>query len=109
METIHKLKIFKMPKRQNEQMNMGNVLKEFIKENRLQKGINKVDAQEAWRKLMDNGVNNYTKNIELRGETLYVSLTSSVLREELSYEKSNIIKMLNEELGKELIKKLILQ
>jgi len=98
-----------MPKRQNEHMNLGDALREFIKENRLQKGMDKVDAREAWANLMGNGVNNYTQNVELKGDTLFVSLTSSVLREELSYGKSKIIKMLNEELGKELIKKLVLR
>ena len=98
-----------MAKRQNEHLNLGDALKEFIKENRLQKGMDKVDAREAWTKLMGNGVNNYTQQVELKGETLYVSLTSSVLREELSYGKSKIIKMINEELGKELVKKLVLR
>ena len=98
-----------MPKRQNEHLNLGDALNEFIKENRLQKGIDKVDARDAWSKLMGNGVNNYTSNVELKGETLFISLTSSVLREELSYGKAKIIKMLNEELGKELIKKLVLR
>ncbi|MEM8928749.1 MAG: DUF721 domain-containing protein [Bacteroidota bacterium] len=98
-----------MPKRQNEHMNLGDALREFIKENQLQKGMDKVDAREAWTRLMGNGVNNYTQNVELKGEALFVSLTSSILREELSYGKSKIIKMLNEELGKELIKKLVLR
>lgn len=98
-----------MPKRHNEHLNLGDALKEFIKENELQKGIDKVNARDAWAKLMGNGVNNYTQNVELKGETLYVSLTSSVLREELSYGKSKIITMINEELGKEMVKKLILR
>ena len=98
-----------MPKRQNEHMNLGDALQEFIKENRLQKGMDKVNAREAWVKLMGNGVNNYTQNVELKGKTLFVALSSSVLREELSYGKSKIIKMLNEELGKDLIKKLVLR
>ena len=49
-----------MPKRQNSHLNLGDALKEFIKENRLQKGIDKVDVRDAWEKLMGNGVNNYT-------------------------------------------------
>ena len=98
-----------MPKRQNEHLKLGEALREFIKENKLQKGMDKVDAREAWSRLMGNGVNNYTQSVELKGDTLYVSLTSSVLREELSYGKGKIIDMLNEELGKELIKKLILR
>lgn len=98
-----------MAKRKNEHLNMGEALKEFIKENRLQKGMDKVDAREAWIKLMGNGVNNYTTAIELKNGTLFVSLSSSVLREELSMGKSKIIAMLNEELGKDLVKKLVLR
>ncbi|MCL6265374.1 DUF721 domain-containing protein [Flagellimonas myxillae] len=98
-----------MAKRQNSHLNLRDALGEFIKENKLQKGMDKVDAREAWVKLMGNGVNNYTTAVELRNETLYVSLSSSVLREELSLGKSKIITMLNEELGKELIKMLVLR
>ena len=98
-----------MAKRQNAHMNLGDALNEFIKENKLQKGIDKVDAREAWAKLMGNGVNNYTTQVELRNETLFVSLSSSVLRQELSMGKSKIITMLNEELGKDLVKKLVLR
>ncbi|WP_343485837.1 DUF721 domain-containing protein [Allomuricauda sp. d1] len=98
-----------MAKRQNEHLNLGDALKEFIKENRLQKGMDKVDARAAWIKLMGNGVNNYTTSVELKNDILFVSLSSSVLRQELSLGKSKIITMLNEELGKDLIKKLVLR
>ncbi len=98
-----------MAKRENTNLSLGDALQEFIKKNKLEKGINKVNAREAWKKLMGNGVNNYTTAIELRNETLFISLSSSVLREELSYGKSKIITMLNEELGKELVKKLVLR
>lgn len=98
-----------MAKRKNENLPLGEALQEFIKENRLQKGMDKVNAREAWAKLMGNGVNNYTTSIELRNETLFISLSSSVLREELSHGKSKIVNLLNEELGKELIKKLVLR
>jgi hypothetical protein len=54
-------------------------------------------------------VNNYTKAIELKNDTLYVQLSSSVLREELSYGNEKIVNMLNESLGKEIVKKLVLR
>lgn len=98
-----------MAKRYNEHLNIGDALKAFIKENKLQHGIDKVDVREAWANLMGNGVNNYTTEVSLKKETLYVSLSSSVLRQELSMGKSKIIKMLNDELGKELVKKLVLR
>ncbi|WP_222984615.1 DUF721 domain-containing protein [Flagellimonas meishanensis] len=98
-----------MAKRHNSHLPLGAALNEFIKENRLQSGMDKVDAKDAWVKLMGNGVNNYTSSVELKNETLYVSLTSSVLREELSMGKTKIIAMINEELGRELVKKLVLR
>ena len=71
--------------------------------------MDKINARQAWISLMGNGVNKYTTGVELKGDTLYVTLSSSVLREELSLGKSKIITMLNEELGKDLIRNLILR
>ncbi len=98
-----------MAKRKNEHFNMGEALNEFIRENKLEKGMDQINAQEAWAAIMGNGVNNYTTAVDLKNDTLYVSLSSSVLREELSHGKSRIMVLLNEELGKELIKKLVLR
>ena len=98
-----------MAKRNNSILNIQDALKDFVKSNKLEKGLDKVNVRDAWAKLMGNGVNNYTTAVELKNETLYVQLSSSALREELSYGKDKIINMLNEELGKALIKKIILR
>ncbi|RZV60344.1 MAG: DUF721 domain-containing protein [Flavobacteriaceae bacterium] len=98
-----------MTKRHNDISNLNDALKDFVKSNKLQKGLDKVNVEDAWKRLMGNGVNNYTTAVKLDRETLYVQLSSSVLREELSYGKSKIIDMLNEEIGREVIKKLILR
>ena len=98
-----------MAKRQNSYLPLSDALKEFVKENKLQKGMDRVNAKEAWENLMGNGVNSYTTSVELKNNTLYVSLSSSVLREELSLGKTKILAMLNEELGQELIKKIVLR
>jgi hypothetical protein len=58
---------------------------------------------------MGPAIEKYTTAIKLQNETLFVQLSSSVLREELSYGKEKIINMLNRELGKDLIKKLVLR
>ncbi|MFD2541177.1 DUF721 domain-containing protein [Lacinutrix gracilariae] len=98
-----------MAKRNNENLSISDALKEFVETNKLERGLDKVNVEDAWAKLMGNGVNNYTTAVQLDRETLYIQLSSSVLREELSYGKEKIIKMLNESLGKEVIKKLILR
>lgn len=96
-------------KRNNDYSSLADVLKDIIQENKLQPGIDKIDVREAWKNLMGNGVNNYTGEIMLKGTTLYVQLTSAVLREELSYGKAKIVKMINEELGREVVKDVVLR
>ena len=98
-----------MAKRLSNQSTVGDVLKQIIQVNKLQPGMDQIDVKEAWKSLMGNGVNSYTKNVVLRGNTLYVELTSSVLREELSHGKSKIIAMINEELQREVIKDVVLR
>ncbi len=98
-----------MAKRNNDHISISDALKEFVETNKLETGLNKVNVVDAWAKLMGNGVNNYTTAVQLERNTLYVQLSSSVLREELGYGKEKIISMLNEELGKDIIKKLILR
>jgi Dna[CI] antecedent, DciA len=98
-----------MAKRLSNQSTVGDVLKQIIQVNKLQPGMDQIDVKEAWQNLMGNGVNSYTKNVALRGNTLYVELSSSVLREELSHGKSKIIAMINEELQREVIKDVVLR
>lgn len=98
-----------MAKRLNNGSSVGDVLKQIIEVNKLQAGMDQIDVREAWCNLMGNGVRSYTKNVILKGSTLYVELTSAVLREELSYGKSKIIKMINEELRRDVVKDVVLR
>ena len=97
-----------MPKRENDSLALKQLMKSFIKENNLSKGMQKIKIEEAWHKLMGKGVRSYTHSIELQKKTLVIRLTSSVLREELGYGKEKIIKMINEEVGDKVISKLLL-
>ncbi|MDR7210647.1 DUF721 domain-containing protein [Flavobacterium piscis] len=98
-----------MAKRLNNQSTIGAVLQQIIQVNKLQPGMDQIDVKEAWRQLMGNGVNTYTKNVVLKGSTLYVELGSAVLREELSHGRTKIVKMINEELGREVVKDVVLR
>lgn len=97
-----------MAKRLNNQT-IGAVLQQIIQVNKLGAGMDQIDVKEAWRHLMGNGVNTYTKNVVLKGSTLYVELSSAVLREELSHGKTKIVKMINEDLGREVVKDVVLR
>tara|TARA_B100000809_G_scaffold92596_1_gene91243 strand:- start:1055 stop:1339 length:285 start_codon:yes stop_codon:yes gene_type:complete len=90
-------------------LKIDSLIKFFIKENNLGNGLETVEVKDLWYKLMKNGVANYTTDINLKNGTLYIKLKSSVLREELSYGKEKIVKLLNEKLKKDIIKKIVLR
>ncbi len=97
-----------MAKRENESMKIEDLMKVMIKQNNLTKGMRQMDVREAWEKLMGNGVMSYTESVQLQNKTLVVKLKSSVLREELSYGKEKIVAMINQEMGEELVNKILL-
>ena len=70
--------------------------------------MQKIKVEETWFKMMGPGVATHTTSVKLNNKALIIQLKSSVLREELSYGKEKIIKMMNEELGKEVLSKLML-
>nr|WP_285897024.1 DUF721 domain-containing protein [Antarcticibacterium sp. W02-3] len=96
-------------KRNNENITIGDALKDFVSKNKLQTGLDKINVRDVWNQQMGPAIEKYTTAIKLEGSTLFVQLSSSVLREELGYGKEKIIRNLNEALGKDLISKLVLR
>ena len=97
-----------MSKRENDSFSIEDLMNSFIKENNLSKGMQKIKVKETWNKMMGPGVATHTTSVKLQNKTLVIQLNSSVLREELSYGKDKIIRMMNEEVGDEVINKLML-
>ena len=97
-----------MAKRNTEPSSMSDALKDFVSTNNLQKGMDKVDVAQAWFDL-NPAFKTYTQSVRLDRDTLIVSLSSSVFREELSYGKEKIIARLNDAIGREVIKKIVLR
>jgi hypothetical protein len=85
-------------KRNNENLKLSDALADFVSTNKLQTGLDKVNARDVWNQQMGPAIEKYTTSLKLEGSTLYVQLSSSVLREELSYGKEKIIRLLNEAL-----------
>ena len=96
-------------KRNHEPIKIQDLVNQFIEQNDLTSGLDAVNVQDLWGELMGPGVMSYTQSVALRGSTLSVVLTSSVLRSELSMGKQKIIAMMNEGLGKNLIEHIYLR
>ena len=85
-----------------------NLLDIFLKKNNLEKGLLDLEVKRAWHELMENGVSNYTTDVSLKNKTLYIKLSSPALKEELSYGKEKLIKLINERFKKKIVQKIVL-
>lgn len=98
---------FNPNKRAHEEVALSDVLQNIIKGYRLDKKIDALDIVDSWKRVLGPGVSNYTIDVLFKKDTLFVKLSSAVLREELSYGKPKIISLLNEDIGKEIVKDII--
>ena len=63
----------------------------------------------AWREMLGESITQYTKNVYFSRDTLYVQLTSAVLRAELLINKEELIKKLNDYAGVTVVKDIVLR
>ena len=70
-------------------------------------GLKRVFLNKIWLTVMGKNVSKYTRNIYIKNNTLYLKITSSTLKEELSYGKEKIIQNFNKEVGNQEINKIV--
>ena len=88
---------------EDDKYKLTGVISDFITKYKLQEGLNTIEVRNAWKDVMGPAIDKYTVNVDIRKETLYVRLTSAVLRTELSYGKQKIVANLNVYLKRDLI------
>ncbi len=97
-----------MIKKSNE-YTLKQAIEEMMNTYRLQGKIDEVKLLNGWEKVMGSVIAKYTRKIHIEGRVLYVELNSAALREELSYGKSKMVKLLNEEAGGNVIDDIVLR
>ena len=94
--------------KRGELKNISKVIEEVFSQKQIRIGIDNIKVQDAWKKTMGKNIQKYTFKVIYKKGILHVKLKSSVLKEELTYEKVKVIKLINTELGKEYIKALVI-
>lgn len=86
---------------------LKNVIKEYIEALGHRKKIKEVNLISNWEKIMGKPIARHTTNLYIKDKTIYISLDSSVLRNELLMRRESIISHLNEYAGEPVINKII--
>ena len=95
-------------KRENTQL-ISAILKEFIKEEQLEDGLNRVRLFNVWNLIVGEVGARATTNKFFRDGILYCTINSSIIRTQLYYRKEDIVAQMNKILNGDIVKKLILK
>ena len=88
---------------------LAAILKELVSSPKFKKPFFLAKIQAAWEPLMGKTISGYTKEISISRNTLYISIESASLRDELGYGKEAIKLLLNEELGEDYLKDVVIR
>jgi len=91
-----------MRKKKNDQA-IGDVIDLWLHQNGLSGRYHEFKLLQSWSKLLGPVIANRTEDIFIRDGILHVKLASASLRNELTYSKTKLIDLLNEEAGKQVI------
>jgi hypothetical protein len=91
------------------QYSMGDAIKKFLDESRIKGGIQSLEIEDAWEKIMGKTVARYTDKLRIVNDTLFITTQVAPLRQELNFQKEKIIQRVNEALGQRVIGKVIVQ
>jgi hypothetical protein len=87
---------------------MGDAMKKFLRQSKLRGDIQALQITDIWEKLMGRTIAKYTDSIKIYGDKLYITTKVAPLKQELVYQKENIILRVNEALRENVIKEVII-
>lgn len=82
---------------------LKEVIDQFLEMYGMDKKFEEIDIQNTYNDLMGKMITSKTESLYFRNGTLYIKLSSAVLRQELSMNKSKIVDLINDKIGKPLI------
>jgi hypothetical protein len=91
------------------EISMAEALQQFLKKSKLKTGIQAMQIEDVWEKIMGKTVAKYTDKLQIVGSTLFVNTVVAPLKNELLYQKEKIIEMVNSELGEKIIKEVVIK
>ena len=80
--------------RRRDAVGMDELVEEFIREMKLASGINRQRVREAWNVV--SGAGKYTMDVQLVNGVMYCNMASSMVRNQLYFQKDVLLAQVNE-------------
>ena len=95
--------------RKSNQQSIGAIIIKLLKNQKLEGRLKELDVLKLSEELLGKNLMKYINDLSVKNGTLIIKVKSAVVRNELSYQKSEIIKKINEQVGNEILKEIILK
>ena len=95
--------------RKTNDASIREVLHEMIEAFKLGGKLDQTRLRKLWPELMGEAIARHTQDLHVRQGKLYVHILAPALRQELSYGREKIRKIVNDALGEERIKEVLIR
>lgn len=86
---------------------VGDAINQFLKQEKLDVKISRFSVKNSWKEIVGEHVANNTNDISFNDTTLFLTLKSAALKQELSFSKQQIIDNINRFCGYKLIQEIV--
>lgn len=91
------------------ELSLKDAINKFLGGSRLKNGIRAARIEEIWEEIMGKTIAKYTDKIQIIGDKLFITTSVGPLKNELLYQKEQIIKRVNESLGENAVKEVVIR
>jgi predicted nucleic acid-binding Zn ribbon protein len=87
---------------------VGDAIKSLLKQYHLKPKFDEANLVASWERLVGKPVARHTKRIYIRNKVLFIELDSPSMKSDLSFHKNQLLKRMEEEFGKDVLKEIVL-
>lgn len=91
------------------QLHIGDALKAFLDKSKLKNGVRAAQIEDVWEKVMGKTIARYTDKIEIINSKLFIHSSVGPLKNELHFQKPQIIERINEVMGEKVITEVVIK
>jgi predicted nucleic acid-binding Zn ribbon protein len=97
-----------MAKDSHDIQHIGEAIRQLLKEYHLKPKFDEASVVASWERIVGKPVAKRTKRIYIRNKVLFIELDSPAMKSDLSFHKNQLLKTLEAEFGKEVLKEIVL-
>ena len=93
--------------KRNNAEQIGVLIRNFLRQESLESPLNERRLINVWPEVLGLVIASYTRDLFIKNQVLYVSLTSAALRQELMMGRELLVRNLNQHVGAQVITNII--